>query len=777
MRRSIILPILLSALVLASCQATGGGKKKKPKTEDKVTGVSLNRDALNFNLNPNHLYDHEQLVATVEGEGEYSKEVSWSTSNSGVAKVDNGYVVAVGLGEATITAVSVEDDSFSATCSITVIDDVPVVTGVTLTPSSSTIDLKNENHTLRLVAKVEGLNAPSQEVTWESNDTSKVTVSDTGLVTALEKTNGVKITATSKENNQYSAEATITVVDTTPRVTKVEIQKNSLTITQLDLDLYEGKNALTAQLSAKVSGENDYSQDVTWSSDDESKVSVDQSGLVTAKAVTYPSVNIYATSKMDPSVKATLKVVVKNSTPEVTSVTVSPNETKVGIDKTVTLVATVNGNNLTTEAQKTVTWTSDSTFVKLTQKDYRTVEVTGIREGTGIQVRATSTFNTNAYGVCNIDVVEQVQADYTIMIYMCGSDLESNNGFATSDIGEILSLSNKPEGVNIIFETGGARTWKKYNISNSKLERYHVENKSIVRDEQLTTYSSMGNSSTFQSFLEWGLQNYPANKTGLIMWNHGGGMDGCCYDEKQNYDSLTTPEMRTALSKAFTNCNLTGQKLEWIGYDCCLMQAADNASIMSDYFHYMVASQESESGEGWDYDNWLDNLYANVNIDTNDLMKEICDTFVKDNGGDVSSNNQVLSYLKLDNMASFITAFNDWSSSYNSSSGFTSVNSAFSSALKFSSGDYGSVDMKSILKELSVSDSSILMNTLNNLVGYSRFSSKYSTYKTNNPCGVNAFVASSNVDPDYRVGKSAYSTSASKFTNWQKMNYSYGSFY
>ena len=262
-------------------------------------------------------------------------------------------------------------------------------------------------------------------------------------------------------------------------------------------------------------------------------------------------------------------------------------------------------------------------------------------------------------------------AAWTIMLYVCGSDLESGNdgngnydpanygGQATADIKEILSVNNQPDDINIIIETGGAGAWSSTlkdssnaKIATNKLGRYHVANKKIVRDAQLTN-ASMGAKETFQSFLEWGLTNYPAEKTGVILWNHGGAMSGVCSDENYAGDTLTNSEVKAALQGAFTSKSVT-EKLDFIGYDACLMQVQDIADFNSAYFNYMIASEESEAGTGWDYDTWVDDLYAKKS--TTNILKAICDGFIADQDPNYE-NDQTLSYLDLSKVAAYREAF------------------------------------------------------------------------------------------------------------------------
>ena len=283
--------------------------------------------------------------------------------------------------------------------------------------------------------------------------------------------------------------------------------------------------------------------------------------------------------------------------------------------------------------------------------------------------------------VCNykeeetIPVKTPTTADaWTVMIYLCGSDLESGDdgyggiaALATEDLKEILSVSNQPDDVNIIVETGGAKKWSsKYGISSKKLERWHVANKKLVKDDSLT-YAGMGKTTTFQSFLEWGLTEYPAEKVGVILWNHGGAMGGVCYDENDGDDSLSASEIDTAFNNVFDKYNIE-DKFEFIGYDACLMQVQDIAEINSQYFKYMVGSEESEAGDGWRYDYWVDDLYAKK--DTDVILKAICDGFIDAYdelyGKQGYANDQTQSYLDLSKMANYKAKFEEFASTMSS---------------------------------------------------------------------------------------------------------------
>ena len=234
----------------------------------------------------------------------------------------------------------------------------------------------------------------------------------------------------------------------------------------------------------------------------------------------------------------------------------------------------------------------------------------------------------------------------------------------------------------------------------------------------------MGASSTLQNFLEWGISTYPADRIGLILWNHGGALKGVCYDENNDYDSLTSSEVKNAVSNAFNTLNRT-EKLEWIGYDACLMQLQDIAEFNSAYFNYMVASEETEAGYGWDYDMWIDDLYSKSSTET--ILSTIADEFIEDNNyshnsdgsrktkNQTSYNDQTLSVLDLSAMSNYKTKWNTFSSNlasklsnftYNSNSKGAASFQAFMKTVKtYGTSEYNSATELSNYGGMSTSSS------------------------------------------------------------------------
>ena len=194
------------------------------------------------------------------------------------------------------------------------------------------------------------------------------------------------------------------------------------------------------------------------------------------------------------------------------------------------------------------------------------------------------------------DVPALLSGKRTIMIYMIGSDLESQYAAASSDIDEIKSSGINFDDVNVLIYTGGAKKWINSEIPNDKNTIFKMTNSGLVKLEEYER-SSMTDPDNLTNFLNYGHDNFKSSKYSLILWDHGGGpIYGYGFDE--NYvGSLTLDKLKQGLS----NSKFNGKKLEMIGFDACLMSSVEVADALSDYANYMLASQEVEPGFGWDY--------------------------------------------------------------------------------------------------------------------------------------------------------------------------------
>ena len=245
---------------------------------------------------------------------------------------------------------------------------------------------------------------------------------------------------------------------------------------------------------------------------------------------------------------------------------------------------------------------------------------------------------------------------WAIYWYLCGSDLESNGGFATNDLSELMEVE-LPENVNVVIETGGSTVWQNDLMDAEKLQRwlYNSEGLQLV-DEQPS--ASMGEAQTLADFLSFAKGNFPAEKTAVVFWNHGGGsVSGAAFDEIYGYDSLTLDEMYQAFSSVWTP-STEKQPLELIGFDTCLMATVDVANTFSDLAHYLVASEETEPANGWYYSQWVGALAENPSMNGEELGKVICDAYYAGCEEVGTQDNTTLSLTDLTKVQPLLDAYN-----------------------------------------------------------------------------------------------------------------------
>lgn len=217
------------------------------------------------------------------------------------------------------------------------------------------------------------------------------------------------------------------------------------------------------------------------------------------------------------------------------------------------------------------------------------------------------------------------EADWAIYWYLCGSDLESKHGAASADLEEMLK-AELPEGVKAVIETGGAAEWTNRKIKADENARFIYDKKGLKKLDTMEV-SNMGDSQTLADFLSYCHEIHPAEHSMLILWNHGGGaLGGVAYDEIYGLDSLSLTELQTAFQTAFPNCS--EPCFDIIGFDACLMANIDTAQAISPYADYMIASQELEPGNGWNYTGILTSIAENPGISPMELGIDVCDSFM-----------------------------------------------------------------------------------------------------------------------------------------------------
>ena len=246
---------------------------------------------------------------------------------------------------------------------------------------------------------------------------------------------------------------------------------------------------------------------------------------------------------------------------------------------------------------------------------------------------------------------------WAIYWYLCCSDLESEYGAATDDLSEMMEVT-LPDNVTMVVQTGGAWMWMNEVVDPDYTERYVYRGDELELVDQQPK-ANMGEASTYADFLDFCSTNYPADRTAVIMWNHGGGsVTGVSFDENYDYDSLTLSEMHQAFDAVY-ELSPEDPPIDVIGFDTCLMATIDSAAAFRDVAEIMVASEEMEPGIGWHYTGWLQALADDPGMDGARLGMHICDTYLSECRWNLMGAETTLSVVDLQKVDPLLDAYEE----------------------------------------------------------------------------------------------------------------------
>ena len=311
---------------------------------------------------------------------------------------------------------------------------------------------------------------------------------------------------------------------------------------------------------------------------------------------------------------------------------------------------------------------------------------------------------------------------FTIMVYMCGTDLESKSGMASNDLQE-MAKATIGKNINLIVYTGGCSGWKIQGISSSVNQIYKVETGKLIPLVKDAGKATMVDPANLTEFIQFCTKHYPANRQALIFWDHGGGsISGYGYDEKKpNAGTMDLSEIKSALKNA-------GTTFDFIGFDACLMATLETGLMLDDYADYMIASEETEPGIGWYYTPWLNSLSANTSMPTIEIGKNIVDAFVDECNKRCAGQKTTLSVVDLAELSATVPAelksFATSTSKLISSNNYKTVSDARSATREFAASNrIDQVDLVHLCTNLNTKESQELATALLGAVKYNKTSS------------------------------------------------------
>lgn len=340
-----------------------------------------------------------KLDATAVPDNAYDKGMIWSSSDDSVATVDQeGNVYAVGSGKANIIVKSTAVTAVQTLCKVTV--NTPVKS-VDISSDVASIAV-GENMTLTATVLPEDADNPN--VKWVSSDDSIVTVSNQGQIRGIAPGNAV-VTVYSEENHDIRSECAVNVIKEKKPVTSITFNVKSQ---QMNVNS-------TCQIVATVLPDDATFKTLTWTSSDESVATVDDNGLVSAKAEGSTIIVARANDGSGKSASCSITVV-DPSNIKITSLTFSPVESQyLELGHTLTIIPVIVPENAT---NKTLTWNSSDE--KIATVDNQGV-VTPVAKG-NVTISARTTDRSDKSASLTITVVDQYVPVNGVSIYYNGKE-------------------------------------------------------------------------------------------------------------------------------------------------------------------------------------------------------------------------------------------------------------------------------------------------------------------------------------------------------------------
>lgn len=146
---------------------------------------------------------------------------------------------------------------------------------------------------------------------------------------------------------------------------------------------------------------------------------------------------------------------------------------------------------------------------------------------------------------------------------------------------------------------------------------------------------NLGDPEHLWKFLEWGIENYPAEHYNVHLCNHGGGWRGMCWDESSE-DHLSLPEIRDVCERFKGHI---GRNLEILSTEGCLVGMMEFGYELRDSVDFFIggstygwgseAQPENDVWEpgNWQYDRCWGLLVANPNMTAEEFTLTMIETF------------------------------------------------------------------------------------------------------------------------------------------------------
>lgn len=221
---------------------------------------------------------------------------------------------------------------------------------------------------------------------------------------------------------------------------------------------------------------------------------------------------------------------------------------------------------------------------------------------------------------------------WTLVLYVCGDNSLSEE--ALIDLNEVEgAMGSVDANVLLLLDQAGNSDTRAYEAKhdplgaqNEAIFSQEVPLGDVYGDWEGLSELDLSNPNTLLRFSQWAVTNYPADRFGLVLWDHGdgwrrlgpaqGSTKSICTDGD---GEMSMPDVEWALETLETR---TGTQFNLIGMDACLMGMVEVAYQLKELCEILVASEESVPKAGWDY-GFIKEITSSSPPDAKDLASHI----------------------------------------------------------------------------------------------------------------------------------------------------------
>lgn len=260
----------------------------------------------------------------------------------------------------------------------------------------------------------------------------------------------------------------------------------------------------------------------------------------------------------------------------------------------------------------------------------------------------------------NFSQAQQVETKkWTFMVFINGDN--NLDRFGVLDIQE-MEKAGISKDINIVVEIdrGYGKPARRYDVTgraaDAKADDWGICAKNVGDLGEIDS----GDYKEVVNYVNWVKQNYPAENYSLVLWNHGAGwkkkanevLKGVCYDDQSGHH-ISTKDLGVMTA---TIQGILGKRLDILAFDACLMQMIEVSYEIRENVKYMVASEETEPGDGWPYELVCSPLAKNPAMTAEEFARLITQAYAQSYNGKKSTTQSTVDCDKLEDLAVSIDA-------------------------------------------------------------------------------------------------------------------------